>query len=498
MTLSEYAFNAIDTRKCATGDDTTPSLAQRALRSEGYCYTIIPWLAFIPFLLMFVVPFVLYRGDLDFRTFNGAYHISEDVLHYALFVFASWLLLVMASAWPFVRCFSKRSAPEYWRRSEATTLFLLLYAVGMPVFVLHQLVKLPPAFETPIHVISVSAYLALGLGIRLVFDHRREAPSGVSSFALILTGSLFTVLVLVPIILGKAAEVAYASVVLIAALSVARVRHSKRYPLMLLAGGLMAAAMLVKTPIRQVFYEGSVYTRIDIDAHCFSRLEDCLLGKIDMPRGTSFSSWFTDDIASFSVYDPNFNKIVLPRAALNGTFHYVLGRIVHRLNHLGILAHAVSLTPDTLPFWGWKTYNIMPYIMIPRAVWPEKPRAGFANLFGRQYEILDPEDMQTTENIDAVTEAWISGGWLAIALSSVGMGAVLGGLLSWLRRGGDQDIRFLASMVIAINVTCLESEMALIVGNLLQELAFLGAVMVVFYLSTRWRRLLSKSHGWSM
>jgi len=90
--------------------------------------------------------------------------------------------------------------------------------------------------------------------------------------------------------------------------------------------------------------------------------------------------------------------------------------------------------------------------MVPRFVWPEKPQAGVANFFGRQYQILDQEDMETTANIDPVTEAWIDDGWLAILLSSVVMGALLGVLLRWLRSGGDQDVRFLASIVIVVNL----------------------------------------------
>jgi len=495
MTLAKYVSDADDAHKCVTGHDIATLSSRWALRNEGYCFTIIPWLAAAPFLLMFVVPFILYGGDLNFRTPDGVYHISKNNLHEALLICASWLLLVAISAWLCTRCFPKRSAPEYWRPFEAAKLFLLLYAVGIPVFVFHQLFRLPLAFENLVHIISISAYLALALGISLSFDHRRETQPGILSFERILTCSLFCVLTLLPIVLGKAAEVAYASIVLIAVLSITRVQHARRYPAMMLAGSLVAAAMLVKTPVRQLFHEGTVYIKIDIDAHCFPRLRDCLHRNIGQPQGTSFSSWFDGDAVSFSSYDPNFNKIVLPQAVSGGTFHYVLGRIVHRLNHLGVLAHAVSLSPDVIPFWGWKTYEVMPYVLIPRAVWPEKPQAGFANLFGRRYQILEPADMETTANIDPVTEAWISGGWLAIALSSVGLGALFGGLLGWLRRGGDQEIRFLTSIVIAINVTCFESEVALIVGNLLQGLAFWGAVVVIFCLLTRWRRAFIKSHG---
>jgi len=450
---------------------------------------------------MFVAPFVLYGGDLGFRTSDGVYHITTFHLYYSLFICASWLWLAITSAYLFSSWYSKKSAVQYWQRSETLIFFLLLCATGLPVFVLHQLVKLPAAFENIVHIISVAAYLAFGLGIGLIFDHRRDKQDHVPSFEIILTCSLFAVLALLPIVLGKAVEAACTSAVLIAALSVVRVRRASRYAAILLAGSLVASAMVVKTPIRQLFYDGSVYARIEINDRCFPRLLDCLHEKMERPSIGNFSSWFDDDIISFSSYDPNFNKIMFSQTVLGKKPHYILARILHRLNHLGLLAHATSLTPDTIPFWEWRTYIIIPYIMVPRAVWPGKPEAGVANFFGRQYKILDQNDMQTTANIDPITEAWIDGGWLAILLSAVVAGALLGGLLRWLRSGGDQEIRFLASIIIAANLVYFESEAALILGSLLQDLAFLGGMLVIFRLLTKrplltkWRRLFRNPAG---
>ena len=492
MPPSEYVFDVVDTRK-RTGRSCPATLSATQIpASRGYCYTIIPWLAVTPFLLMFVIPFALYGGDLNFRTSDGVYHVSKANLYFAIFICASWLSLAAISACLCASCFKAKSASQYWRQSEASSLFLVLYVVGLPVFAFHQLFKLPSAFENLVHIISIAAYLAAGLGIRLMFDGERTAEPNRRSVELALTSLLFAVLVALPIVLGKAVEVAYASAVLVAALSVARVQHINRLAAVLLAGGLVAVAMVVKTPVRQLFYDGSLYSRIDINDRCFPRLLDCLHERMVQPA-RSFSAWFDGDIASFSSYDPNFDKIIFSTEILGEKSHYVLARIVHRVNHLGVLAHAVSVTPDAIPFWGWKTYSIMPYILIPRAVWPEKPQAGVANIFGRQYQILDQTDMLTTANIDPVTEAWIDGGWFAIFLSSIAMGAFLGGLLRWLRAGGDQEIRFLASIIVAINLACFESEAAIIVGSLFQELAFLGAIMVVFRLLTKWRRLFRNS-----
>jgi hypothetical protein len=493
MTPSKHLVGGTGAHKYLAESCTSPLSARRILKSEGYCYTIIPWLVATPFLLMFVAPFVLYGGELDFRTSDGVYHITVPHLYYSLFVCASWLALVVACAYLFSRWRSKKSAMRYWERSELLRFFILLCTTGLPVFVLHQLVKFPAAFENIVHIIGVAAYLAFGLGIGLIFDRRWDKQDGIPSFEIILTCSLFAVLALLPILLGKAVEAACTSAVLIAALSVIRVRRASRYAAILLAGSLVTAAMVVKTPIRQLLYDGSVYARIEISDRCFPRLLDCLHEKMERPSIEAFSFWFDDDIVSFSSFDPNFNKIIFSETVLGRKPHYILARILHRLNHLGVLAHAISLTPDALPFWGWRTYIIIPYTMVPRAIWPGKPQAGVANLFGRQYKILDQDDMQTTANIDPVTEAWIDGGWLAILLSSVVTGVLLGGLLRWLRSGGDQEIRFLAAIIVAANLVYFESEAALILGNLLQQLVFLGGMLVVFRLLTKWP-LLTKWH----
>lgn len=495
---------------------------------QGYTHTIIAWFGVVPYLFMFIVPLIMYGGKLNISTVDGSYELTTNERLYALLVLSSWFAIAVVFAGLGTKLFPKTRDMAYWPRARLEKVFLYLSIFGGTAFVVHQFFIFPPAVENLIHFSSMAAYWALGLGLCLAFDPSQKASGG-RDYWLFLTLLLFMILTLIPLILGKATSVASAGVVLIVSLYVVRARISTKMAAILLASVLVALGMTVKTTLRQVLHEGGVYQRPAIvdflanlttnpdtisasqaskevtanalmdasqingaDAHSL-----CSVGRGPVSMGGDgnalikcaevMADTLENDITAFSEYDQNLDNIIFSREFLGERLHFAVARVVHRLNHLGLLGHVIVSTPDMVPSWGGSTYKSLLFLAVPRAVWPDKPSVGVANLFGRQYGLLVPDDRVTTVNVDPVTEAWMNGGWLAVLLSSAGIGLLFGGILGWLKSGGDQHIRLLVALTVALHVALFESETALIIGGLIQGLLFLGAIVVA-------TQLLSKGH----
>lgn len=512
-----------------TENTNSPSIDYES-GGPGYAYGIIGWIGIIPFILMFIVPVIVYGGKVNISTIYGVYGLTTSTLLYALLVFSSWLGIAALFAGIGMRLFKTTSELAYWPLARLESIFRYCSIIGAVAFVCHQFVIFPPLIENFVHLLSMTAYWGLGLGICLLFDPRYAARDG-RGHRLFLTVVLFLLLTLIPIVLGKASSVAAAGVAVIVALYIIRSSIATKIVAILLAGGLVAAGMTWKTMLRQVLYEGGIYQRQNVVNYLLNRShvnsedilknsENVLKNSEDVPKnseivlkpcsfgthkglvsnienGSAFvtcadamANALESDKTAFSKYDQNSENIIIPREILGDHLHFSVARVVHRLNHLGLLGHVMASTPSIVPSWGGSTYQSLLFVAIPRAVWSDKPDVGVANLFGRQYGLLWPADRETTVNVDPVTEAWMNGGWSAVLFSSAGIGLLIGGILGWLGSGGQQHIRFLVALTVALHVALFESETALIIGGLVQGLVFLGAIVITTRLSNKGRLFL--------
>lgn len=148
----------------------------------------------------------------------------------------------------------------------------------------------------------------------------------------------------------------------------------------------------------------------------------------------------------------------------------------HLFNHLSYLGHVVKQTPCVLPFIGGQTYLAFLGFFIPRFLWLEKPAIVYANTFGHRDGFLAKDDFQTTQNFDAVTESWMSGGWPAVIWSALGWGMLFGCVMGWFVRGGDQNVRVIVALTLAQQVASFESEAAL--GGFLHGVIVIGLLYV--------------------
>jgi hypothetical protein len=75
------------------------------------------------------------------------------------------------------------------------------------------------------------------------------------------------------------------------------------------------------------------------------------------------------------------------------------------------LERVLALTPRKVPFWGGETYTHIPFMFIPRVLWPDKPSRHIWNKFGREYGYLSQDDVQTSVGVSYLAEAYMNFGF---------------------------------------------------------------------------------------
>jgi hypothetical protein len=89
------------------------------------------------------------------------------------------------------------------------------------------------------------------------------------------------------------------------------------------------------------------------------------------------------------------------------------------------LERVLANTPSKIPFWEGETYMGIPFMFIPRALWPDKPSRHFWNKFGRSYGVLDAEDYQTSVTVSYLAEAYMNFGFTAMYIVSMLVGLLI-------------------------------------------------------------------------
>jgi hypothetical protein len=75
------------------------------------------------------------------------------------------------------------------------------------------------------------------------------------------------------------------------------------------------------------------------------------------------------------------------------------------------MERVLEYTPERVPFWEGETYASIPFMFIPRALWPDKPTRHFWNKFGRTYGVLSTEDYETSVGISYLAEGYVNFGY---------------------------------------------------------------------------------------
>jgi len=99
-----------------------------------------------------------------------------------------------------------------------------------------------------------------------------------------------------------------------------------------------------------------------------------------------------------------------------------------RLGHIFLMERVVGETPDNVPWANGATYTRLLTNLVPRALWPDKPRENLGNQFGREYGLLSSIENEMSLNFPWNVEMYANFG---AAGAIVGM-AIVGALLALL------------------------------------------------------------------
>lgn len=140
---------------------------------------------------------------------------------------------------------------------------------------------------------------------------------------------------------------------------------------------------------------------------------------------------------------------------------------VRRISHTWLFAHVVEKSPEEIPYWDGQTYKPLFTAMIPRAIWPDKPREITGGLFGKRYELLEPTSL-TSLNLPWHIETYVNFGRSGVLIGMALIGAFLAVLDKLLNAPGRRELEIGVGLGILIPLTFQDSNFSLMVGTLPQ------------------------------
>jgi len=442
-------------------------------RQQIYRFDALVVLALLPFVGMFLLPLVAYGGRLRVRLVDGGSisitELPSDLIAFSLGVFGIWLSVAVVSAWIGVRFFRCRPAVTWVGPELRVAAFFFFFLFGNIFLIVHSLLRFPSSVENIIHLLSLSAGVTIVLGVALVAERHTHARRVVRCVGF-LTGVQYVAMLGISLAFGKAMGAVMTFVLMTGALWAVPLKSRTRRIGVVVLVVMTCTALVLKTPIRSIS-GGRVVDRISVfGAPTEKASPDGMVSGVFAGDDPSLVDMLETDAFDFAGFDQNSDLFVVSSSVLPSVVNHALRRTVHRLNHLGILCVVVSRTPDSVPYWGGSAYMPVLLSLIPRLIYPEKPKNSIANEFGRRYSIIYESDRITSINVNPVTQAWMSGGMLVVVVSGFGMGLLFGLIYGWLTRGGEQWTRLLVYAASLSSVASLESETGLAIGGLLQAL----------------------------
>jgi hypothetical protein len=140
------------------------------------------------------------------------------------------------------------------------------------------------------------------------------------------------------------------------------------------------------------------------------------------------------------------------------------GNVNRRIGHIALLSYVIDVTPSKKEPWGMYSYQLVFAKVIPRVIWPGKPKELIGNYFGKYYGILNPNDNTTSINLPIVVEAYISFLWFGIFFSF--LPAIILFLAQYYMVKGRNLLWRFFGIFIFFSMINFESNFTLIAGNI--------------------------------
>lgn len=466
--------------------------AEEVFVKEGYVRVRLwglPIIFGLMFTVMFIVPALLYEPPLVITLSRGVIEQFDSSAIWAgvacSFVWSAAFMLV---AWTGTRQDTQELPMTYEFGKLRRTFYWLAYG-GIAATLFRQVFSWPASIQAYVHLLGLLPLFALAAGRIILAAYPTQISRGTRYsiyIALTLTLVAFGGFGL---LLGNVIWVVIAAVCMLwlsHALGDSLKRQAITAVLVLI---VLGAGILGKNHIRETVFRGPyqplpLATLIDIvtprDGYV-ERLQHTLKqtrhdirveGRERPPR--SMESL----LATWKIVDPNMGTLRIPIA--NEEARYFMAMGIGRVSHLGSLLIVKRNTPAHIPYSGLATYEPVFWLVVPRIIFPNKPVNTLGHDFGVRYGYLSESDNTTSVNMDVVSEAWASGGWMMIVLSALAVGAVVFAVLRIASLAKDGLATAFAGTVIAITLPTVESGAAFMIGGLVHASVLAAALWVLF------------------
>ena len=172
-----------------------------------------------------------------------------------------------------------------------------------------------------------------------------------------------------------------------------------------------AIVLLVgKYIVRKDCYFDRPFERISITANknqilsSLSAITNCAQTLSEMKVGQRVQTDLTTSISNDREGKLNHDSALSSRSSSMELF---LERVVRRVSHLKYLGRVMHEVKSENESIGYSHYSKILSALVPRFLWPDKPRFINSNEFGRKFQFIKQTDYVTSVNLDVITEAWI-------------------------------------------------------------------------------------------
>jgi hypothetical protein len=396
---------------------------------------------------------------------GGRHEFQAIVVAAAWFAVVAALVLWRSQTPPAAR-------PRPWSVPAVWYTFVGVSTAGSAVAALHSLRQLPQTTEELVHQLAFAPVLGIVLGLWLVREVRRGT---VPARRTVLVWSLVTVDAVVafclPIFLSKETPAAVGVVAVLYGLAFTGLMRSRAYLVIPAVLAVLLIAMPVRHFLRIALYDSHMYERPLLAGHPG---ETPAAG----PSVRHIKATAQQERIKAREFNPAADGLRLPRLdGVAGLLEFELAGAMDRLNRLSDLAYVVEMTPRHIPYLDGETYQPILGIVVPRAVWPNKPVDASGTIYAARYGLLPPDAVRSQNyDVPIITEAWMNGGWWSV----LGSAAVFGLLLRlisrcWIGNGETLGNAAIGMAVVAAAVD-IESSLALTLGGVIHALFVFGCL----------------------
>jgi hypothetical protein len=139
--------------------------------------------------------------------------------------------------------------------------------------------------------------------------------------------------------------------------------------------------------------------------------------------------------------------------------------VVNRASQIGFLTYVIQETPDVVPYWNGETYSFLPYMLIPRIIWPDKPTQTLGFEFSHRYGTRDESDTSSSFNLPWIVELYANFGD-AGALVGLGLiGVLFAALEAKFNNAAMAPVELIIGMTILHDLINHESNFSMTCGN---------------------------------